>query len=208
MKGNPSATSVTFSTTAIFDGVPQGLRQKAGGVVEKTCPTLMILDEYWYTFYMEQVSVCNGRRWVTMNLALRIVLGLILAAASISKFMNLEGFEAVLHSYRILPQGAYWPAALAISASELALGLWLLWGRHLRLAAFSSLSLHCTYAILTGYILLRGIPIINCGCFGAYFARPLSWMTAGQNLLLASLSFALARLAVPKDEQRNSWWGH
>ena len=139
-----------------------------------------------------------------MNIALRIVLGLILAATSIAKFMNLEGFEAVLHSYRILPQGLHWPAALAVSTSELAVGLWLFRGRHLRLAALSSLSLHCTYAILTSYILLRGIPIMNCGCFGAYFARPLSWLTVGQNLLLAGLSFVLIRLAVPQNGHRNS----
>lgn len=133
-----------------------------------------------------------------MKLALRIVLGLILTAASIAKFMNLEGFVAVLHSYRILSQGLHWPAALAISTSELAVGLWLFWGRHLRLAALSSLVLHCTYASFASYILLRGIPIINCGCFGAYFARPLSWMTVGQNLLLAGFSLLLTRLAVSK----------
>lgn len=131
-----------------------------------------------------------------MKLALRILLGLILAAASIAKFMNLEGFEAVLHSYRIIPLGLHRLAALAISTSELTVALWLFWGRHLRLAALSSLALHCVYACFTSYILLRGIPIINCGCFGAYFARPLSWLTVGQNLLLAGLSFALIRMTV------------
>ena len=139
-----------------------------------------------------------------MKLALRILLGLILVATSIAKFMNLEGFEAVLHSYRILPQGMYWPAALAISTSELAVGLWLFCGRRLRLAALSSLALHCTYALVTSYIILRGIPLMNCGCFGAYFARPLSWLTVGQNLLLAGLSFVLTRLAVPEDDQRST----
>jgi uncharacterized membrane protein YphA (DoxX/SURF4 family) len=132
-----------------------------------------------------------------MKLVLRIVLGLVLAAAGIAKLMNLEGFVAVLHSYHIMPRG-HVPAAIAISASELSVGLWLLWGRHLRFAALSSLALHSAYACFTSYILLRGIPIINCGCFGAYFARPLSWMTVAQNLLLAGLSFALARLAVPR----------
>ena len=132
-----------------------------------------------------------------MKLGLRIVLGLVLAAAGIAKLMNLEGFEAVLHSYRVLPMG-HLPAAIAISTAELCVGLWLLLGRHLRLAALSSLALHSTYACFTSYILLRGIPIINCGCFGAYFARPLSWMTVAQNLLLAGLSFLLARLAVPR----------
>ena len=158
----------------------------------------MILPEVIpnFTVYSFFIWFENAQRWglEILKLVLRILLGLILAAASIGKFMNLEGFEAVLHSYRILPQGLHRPAALAISTSELAVALWLFRGRHLRLAAMSSLALHCVYAGFTGYILLRGIPIINCGCFGAYFARPLSWMTVGQNLFLAGLSFVLIRM--------------
>jgi hypothetical protein len=130
-----------------------------------------------------------------MKLFLRIILGLVLTAAAIAKLLNMPGFVTVLHSYGIFPAGLHWPAAIAITISELLIGSWLLWGRQLRIAAFSSLALHILYASFTGVMLLRNIPIINCGCFGSYFARPLSWTTVVENLVFAVLSFLLARLA-------------
>lgn len=132
-----------------------------------------------------------------MKTAVRMLLGLILLAASIAKFSNPAGFVAVLHSYRFLPQGFHWPAAIVIAVSELVIGSWLCWGRHLRQAAWSSLALHGTYAGFTAIMLLRKVPILNCGCFGSYLARPLSWTTVGQNLFLAALSLLLVRLARP-----------
>lgn len=132
-----------------------------------------------------------------MKTALRAVLGLILLAASIAKLSNLPGFVAVLHSYRIFPHGLHWPVAIIISVSELVIGSWLWWGRHLRQAAWTSLTLHGTYAGFAAFMLLRNVPILNCGCFGSYLARPLSWITVGQNLLLVALSLLLVRLARP-----------
>lgn len=132
-----------------------------------------------------------------MKTALRMVLGLILLATSVAKLNNLPGFVAILHSYRIFPQGLHWPAAIIISCSELVVGSWLCWGRHLRQAAWTSLTLHCTYACFAAFMLMRNVPILNCGCFGSYFARPLSWMTVGQNLFLVALSLLLIRLARP-----------
>ncbi len=130
-----------------------------------------------------------------MKILLRIILGLVLVAASLAKLLNMTGFVAVLHSYAIFPQGLHWPAAIAVTATELSIGCWLLWGRQLRKAAFCSFGLHITYACFTGIMLLRGTPIINCGCFGSYLARPLSLTTFAENLVLAALSFMLARLA-------------
>jgi uncharacterized membrane protein YphA (DoxX/SURF4 family) len=133
-----------------------------------------------------------------MKTVIRMLLGLILLAASIAKLSNLPGFVAVLHSYRFLPQGLHWPAAIIIAISELAIGSWLCWGRSLRPAALTSLTLHLFYAGFTTIMLLRDVPIINCGCFGSYLARPLSWATVGQNLSLALLSLLLVRLAAVK----------
>jgi uncharacterized membrane protein YphA (DoxX/SURF4 family) len=132
-----------------------------------------------------------------MKTAVRMLLGLILLAASIAKLSNLPGFVAILHSYRFLPQGLHWPAAVIIVVSEVVIGSWLCWGRHPRPAAWSSLALHGSYAGFAAIMLLRKVPIINCGCFGSYLARPLSWMTVGQNLFLAVLSLLLVRLARP-----------
>lgn len=137
-----------------------------------------------------------------MKTAVRIFLGLILLAASIAKLSNLPGFVAVLHSYRFLPQGLHWPAAIIIAVSELVIGSWLCLGRHLRQAAWTAMALHCAYAGFSAFILLRGVPILNCGCFGSFLARPLSWMTVGQNLFLVAVSLLLVRLARPAPKLR------
>jgi hypothetical protein len=130
-----------------------------------------------------------------MKIFLRIVIGLVLTAAAIAKLVNMPGFVTILHSYGILPGWLHWPAAIAVTVSELLIGLWLLWGRELGKAAFSSMALHIFYAGFTAAMLLRGTPIINCGCFGTYLSRPLSWTTFSENLVFAALSFLLARLA-------------
>jgi len=132
-----------------------------------------------------------------MKIAVRMVLGLILLTTAVAKLSNLSGFVAVLHSYRVFPQGLHWPVAIVISASELVIGFWLCWGRRLRQAAWTSLTLHGTYAGFAAFMLLRHVPILNCGCFGSYLARPLSWMTVGENLFLVALSSLLIRLARP-----------
>ena len=139
-----------------------------------------------------------------MKTALRMLLGLILLAASIAKLSNLPGFVAVLHSYRFLPQGLHWPAAVVIAVSELLTGSWLCWGRHLRQAAWTAMALHGVYAGFATFMLLRRVPILNCGCFGSFLARPLSWATVGQNLLLVALSLLLVRLARPAPTQPGS----
>jgi uncharacterized membrane protein YphA (DoxX/SURF4 family) len=126
---------------------------------------------------------------------LRILLGLVLTAAAVAKLLNMPGFVTILHSYGIFPKGTHWPAAIVVTASELLLGLWLLWGRQLKKAAYSSCGLHLMYAGFTAFMLLSNKLILNCGCFGSYLVRPLSWATFVQNIILASLSLVLVWLA-------------
>ncbi len=128
-----------------------------------------------------------------MNIALRIILGVVLTAASIAKLVNMSGFVAVLESYGVFPQVLHWPLAIAVTMSELLVGCWLFWGRRLRMAATFSFGLNSSYACFTVFMLLRHKPVINCGCFGTYLVRPLSWITVAENLVLAALSIALAR---------------
>ncbi|KAA0894951.1 hypothetical protein ET418_00055 [Oryzomonas rubra] len=156
-------------------------------------------DLHWRKIVLHvRFTICyEPPKGTIMKTALRIVLGLILLTASIAKLSNMSGFVAVLHSYHIFPQGLHWPAAIMISGAELVIGSWLFWGRHLRQAAWTSLVLHSVYACFAAFMLLRNVPILNCGCFGSYLARPLSWMTVGQNLVLVALSLLLARLARP-----------
>ncbi|HEY5973505.1 MAG TPA: MauE/DoxX family redox-associated membrane protein [Geobacteraceae bacterium] len=126
-----------------------------------------------------------------MTTFLRFLIALVLLAASSFKLMDLPGFVLVLRSYRFLPIDLLWPIGIAITASEVVVGLWLLSGRLMTRAALASASLHTLYAGCAGFILVRGTPILNCGCFGSYLARPLSFTTVLENLVLVALSLAL-----------------
>jgi hypothetical protein len=131
------------------------------------------------------------QKGIGMLLVIRGLLGGILVLACIGKLLDLPGFVLVLRSYSIFPRELLWPITIGITASELFVGSWLLWGRQLRQAAYASLALHASYAIWAIFMLLRNKTIINCGCFGSFMARPLSWWTVGQNLVLIALSLIL-----------------
>lgn len=135
-----------------------------------------------------------------MKTVLRLLLALVLLAASIAKLLNLPGFALVIRLYRFFPTFMVWPAAVAITATELSLGLWLLSGRKLIRAAQASALLHSIYAVWAAFMLLRGKPIINCGCFGSYLSRPLSWVTVMENLVLLALSLTLFILCRRSDK--------
>jgi hypothetical protein len=125
---------------------------------------------------------------------LRIIIALVLLSTGVAKLVDVPGFVAILHSYRFFPRNLIVPAAVTVITAELAVALWLLWGRHLHRAAQASIALNGSYACWAVYMLLRGKPIFNCGCFGSILARPLSWMTVVEDLVMVSLSVALYSL--------------
>ncbi len=129
-----------------------------------------------------------------MQKFLRFLIALVLLAASGGKLLDLPGFVLVLRSYRFFPVDILWPIAVGITGVELLLALWLISGCSLALAAKASVGLHSVYALWAVFMLLRGKPIVNCGCFGSVLARPLSWMTVVEDLVMVSLSVALLRL--------------
>jgi len=130
-------------------------------------------------------SNCQMKRF------LRIIIALVLLSTGVAKLVDVPGFVAVLHSYRIFPRNLIVPVAVTVILAELAIALWLIWGRYLLRAAQASITLNGCYACWAVYMLLRGKPIFNCGCFGSILARPLSWMTVVEDLVMVSLSAAL-----------------
>ncbi len=122
-------------------------------------------------------------------LASRYFLGLLFAATAIGKLLDNRGFAQVLDSYQLgMRNGALLPLGLAISLLELTIGLNILRGWALRLNVLATLVLHLGYAALALLTLLRGIPLANCGCFGVFLARPLTWATVAEDLSLAAVS--------------------
>ena len=129
-----------------------------------------------------------------MKRFLRVLIALVLLAAAIGKLIDLPGFTLVLRGYRFFPVPLLWPVAVVITGAELLLACWLLWGKALRRAAQAATALHLLYAAWSAFMLLRDKPILNCGCFGSFIARPLSWATVAENLVLTALCLALYAL--------------
>ena len=125
--------------------------------------------------------------WPRAARVLGILLGLILLLTGVTKLLDLPGFAAIVGTYQVLPETLRFPAALAIMGIELVLGVCLLIGWQVRLAAGAALLLHLSY---TGWSLLgvlRGLQIPNCGCFGVFWPRPLGWSTVGEDVALSVL---------------------
>ncbi len=118
-----------------------------------------------------------------------------MAATGLGKALDLPGFVAVLQTYQMgVADAVLWLAAPCLAALEIALGLWILSGRRLTRAMWVSVALNAGYFALLASALLRGLGLPNCGCFGAFFARPLRWYSPLEDLGLIVLSLVLLAL--------------
>ena len=131
---------------------------------------------------------------------------LFLFAAGAKLFTVSENYRVGLAVYdfaanlaNLLPAQLVWPAAAAVIASEILIGILLIIPRTARLgAALAALLLlfFAAYALYYVYV-LNGEPL-ECGCFGRLIASQLGVSTALRNLALllpcALVFFALPRL--------------
>ena len=84
--------------------------------------------------------------------------------------------DVVVQYVKILGGRQKVPAVVRIAA-------WLL----LVAAALLTVLLHAGYVVWLGLAYLRGLHIANCGCFGVFWARPLTpWMFLEDGALLAA----------------------
>lgn len=124
---------------------------------------------------------------------LRFVLAAVLLATAIGKLLDNRGFAEIVATYHVLPHWALLPSALALALTELGLGVWLVWGVRLSLAALLATALHVVYFAWSSVALLRGLNIPDCGCFGVFWAHPLSLVTVAEDAGLALLAYVLFR---------------
>jgi uncharacterized membrane protein YphA (DoxX/SURF4 family) len=139
-------------------------------------------------------------------LAIRYFLGLLFVATGIGKLLDNRGFAQVLDSYQLgIHDVALLPIGLTISLLELVIGINILRGRAVQLNVLATLGFHLSYSGLAILTLYRGIAIYNCGCFGVFLARPLTWVTVVEDFVLATISLVcwllLRRSALSKGEQ-------
>jgi hypothetical protein len=120
---------------------------------------------------------------------------LLMLATGVAKLMDMQGFFAVVATYQLLPLAWIPPAGWALVLVELGLAAWLLSGWRLPWAGLLIVGLHLMYLAWLLLALARGLELDNCGCFGVYLARPLTWWTPLEDLALLAAAVALYRLA-------------
>ncbi len=125
----------------------------------------------------------------------RFAIAAILAATAAGKLLDVPGFAEVLRTYEAFPSSSLLPIAIAVAAAESLLAVWLATGRLLPAAAASAAAMHAAYGAFAALTLARGLRPPNCGCFGVFLARPLTWATVAEDGALAALSLALVVLA-------------
>jgi Methylamine utilisation protein MauE len=126
---------------------------------------------------------------------LRFAIAAVLLASAAGKLLDVGGFGEVLRSYRALPEGVVRVFAAGVPVLELGTAAWLASGRRLLGAAAGSAVMHAVYAAWSAAAVLRGLRLSNCGCFGVYLPRPLTWATVAEDLALVLFSLVLYALA-------------
>jgi uncharacterized membrane protein YphA (DoxX/SURF4 family) len=108
---------------------------------------------------------------------------------ALGKLLDNRGFAAVIATYQFpIPEPLLLPLGLVVSLVELAIGLAILTGFQLRRAALFTVAVHVGYLSLAVITNLRGIALVNCGCFGVFLARPMTWYTVLEDAILLALS--------------------
>jgi len=134
--------------------------------------------------------------------ALRIFFGLLFLTTAFGKLLDNRGFSEVLSTYQILPDKGLLAVALGISLAEAILGIFLLFNKKIKICSLSVLGINLGYLILAVVTNLRGLKLENCGCFGVFLARPMTWATVVEDAVI--VVFSVVFWAISKEVKATS----
>jgi len=136
--------------------------------------------------------------------SLRYFIASVLLLSGLGKLLDVPGFVQVLITYQAIPAWGLHLVAVTLILVELRISEWLFRDNTLVAGALGSLVLHSIFTLWTVVTLLRGVPVPNCGCFGVFFARPLTGWTVVEDLVLVIASFYLLRFALNRGENHRA----
>jgi hypothetical protein len=124
----------------------------------------------------------------------RLLLGLVLTAASVSKIFAFHPFAMSLSRLAHVPEYLANPAGAGLIALECGTGLLLLSGKSIRIAASVALFLFVAFTVLLSGAIVRGVDL-PCNCFGSLGPRLPAREQALLDLLLAVAAFFLIKVS-------------
>ncbi|MFT5387997.1 MAG: putative membrane protein YphA (DoxX/SURF4 family) [Lysobacterales bacterium] len=113
-------------------------------------------------------------------ICIRILVGLILLLSGIQKvILPYQNFLYIIQGYEFLPSGLAVITAKTVPWVELFIGLFLVLGFWLRIAAIGAASLFGLFIVIITQAFIRKIPLDECGCFGELISIPPQGMLLG-----------------------------
>jgi uncharacterized membrane protein YphA (DoxX/SURF4 family) len=119
------------------------------------------------------------------------LLGVIFAAAAITKLKALDMFTGVVEQYDLLPRALVRPFTYALPVVELGAALGLLLPVTRAPAALVLILLLLAFAAAMAINLARGRSDLDCGCFIGVQKQRISWALVARNLVLAGFGLTL-----------------
>jgi len=127
----------------------------------------------------------------TLERSLRYFIASVLLLTGIGKLLDVPGFIKVIDTYKIIPIFLQPVVAVSMVLIELKIAENLFRKINLKLTALAATGLHIGFTLLATITLLRGIEVPNCGCFGVFWARPLTYLTVGEDIFMVGVCFLL-----------------
>jgi hypothetical protein len=130
----------------------------------------------------------------TALLAARLALGAVFVVSGYSKLMRTpEDFAAVILSYKLVGgHAAIWMARI-LPWAELIAGAFFVTGLWLKQSLAALWLMNTAFIFALTSVLIRKIPIGDCGCFGEGIAPLAPSQTLAIDIVLCAIFFMLAR---------------
>ena len=123
----------------------------------------------------------------------QVAIGLVFAAAALTKLGDLGRFAQDVHNFRLVPVAAENVVAMTLPWVELVAALALLLGVRARAGAVVATGLLVLFTVAVGLAIARGLDI-QCGCFGTADASRVGLFKVIENVGLTAVSaFAVGR---------------
>ncbi|MEK9627772.1 MAG: MauE/DoxX family redox-associated membrane protein [Nitrospinota bacterium] len=129
----------------------------------------------------------------TLVRVLRYFIASVLLLTGIGKLLDVPGFIKVIETYQIVPSSLQPAVAVSMVLIELKIAENLFRSLSLKLTALAATALHIGFTFLATITLIRGIEVPNCGCFGVFWARPLTYITVGEDIFMVGICFLLLK---------------
>jgi hypothetical protein len=136
-----------------------------------------------------------------LELGLRYFIASVLFLTGIGKLLDVPGFIEVIDTYKIIPTFLQPAIAVSMVLVELKIAENLFRKINLKITALAATALHIGFALLATLTLLRGVEVANCGCFGVFWARPLTIITVAEDVFMVGVCVLLLKLLQRKESQ-------